>query len=170
MTVDEALAKEKGLSATEGVYVESVDKGGQLDAAGVEEGDVITAVDGKKVTTKEELEEILAGKEPGDELDITVDRNGKSVTYSVEVGEDLDPANASGAFGLGNSLSFDERGDDGIGGGNGSGNNAWVLPASIVGLLLLLGVAALVWWLMRRRNGGASDDDDDFWEEVPASA
>jgi Do/DeqQ family serine protease len=63
--------KEVDLGTNEGVYVSKVDADGAGAAAGLEEGDVITAVDGKKVTKMSELQEIMASKRPGDKLELT---------------------------------------------------------------------------------------------------
>ena len=51
--------------------------------AGLKEGDVITKVDGKKVTKMAELQEILNGKRPGDKMSITYLRNKKASTKTI---------------------------------------------------------------------------------------
>ncbi len=176
-TVDSALASEKGLDSKSGVYVEAVEPGGALDSAGVEKGDVIVAVNGKEVKSKEELDKLLADYKAGDELDITVERDGKRVTMPVIVGEDTSQ-NASSNGNLlasktnaqgGKSTTEPGSGADGAEDGAGSGAPIWLLPACLLGLLLVAGIAALVWWLMRRRNDDDGSDDD-FWEEAPSAA
>ena len=79
--------KEKGkeveLGTTEGVYVGEVSSDGAAHAAGIKEGDVITAVDGKKVTKFGELNEILANHRPGDKISVTYLRNKRNTTTSL---------------------------------------------------------------------------------------
>ena len=75
--------KELDLGTNEGVYVAKVDDDGAGAAAGLKAGDVITAIDGKKLTKMAELLEMMAGKRPGDKVSITFLRNKKSSTVNV---------------------------------------------------------------------------------------
>ena len=79
--------KEKGntpdFGTNDGIYVAKVNDNGTGDDAGLREGDVITQIDGKKVTKMAELQEILAGKRPGDKISITYMRNKKATTKTV---------------------------------------------------------------------------------------
>ena len=75
--------KELDLGTNEGVYVAKVDDDGAGAAAGLKTGDVITAIDGKKLTKMAELQEMMAGKRPGDKVSITFLRNKKSSTVNV---------------------------------------------------------------------------------------
>ena len=75
--------KEVDLGTNEGIYVAKVNPDGAGADAGLEEGDVITSIDGKKVTKMAELQEILASKRPGDKISITYLHNKKSVTKNV---------------------------------------------------------------------------------------
>ena len=79
--------KEKGntpdFGTNDGIYVAKVNDSGTGDDAGLREGDVITQIDGKKVTKMAELQEILAGKRPGDKISITYMRNKKATTKTI---------------------------------------------------------------------------------------
>ena len=75
--------KEIDLGTMEGIYVAKVIEDGAAEAAGLKEGDVITAVDGQKVTKFGELQGILAKKRPGDKVSITYLRAKKSHTVSA---------------------------------------------------------------------------------------
>ena len=75
--------KEVDLGTMEGIYVAKVVEDGAAEAAGLKEGDVITAVDGQKVTKFGELQGILAKKRPGDKVSLTYLRNKKSHTATV---------------------------------------------------------------------------------------
>ena len=71
------LAEEKKLDNVNGVYVAGTVEGGSADEAGIEEGDVIIAIQNQKVNTSSELQEAVARHQPGDKLKITVIRDGK---------------------------------------------------------------------------------------------
>jgi putative serine protease PepD len=69
-----------------GALVVSVQSGSPADKAGLERGDVVTAVDGKPVTGPDDLVAKIRGSNPGDKVSITVDRDGDSKTISVTLG------------------------------------------------------------------------------------
>lgn len=84
--VSEALAK--ALNAPRGsAQVASVEEDGAAGKAGVKEGDVIVAIDGKELTNANELLTIVATAMPGDELELTVLRDEKRRTINVVLGE-----------------------------------------------------------------------------------
>ncbi len=69
-----------------GARVGDVTVGGGAEAAGVQSGDVITAVDGNNVADSTELVVKVRAHAPGDTLTLTVDRNGQSVDLPVTLG------------------------------------------------------------------------------------
>ncbi len=75
--------KEIDLGTNEGIYVAKVVEDGAAADAGIEEGDVITAVDGQKVTKMAELQEILATKRPGDKVSLSYLHKKSKKTTSV---------------------------------------------------------------------------------------
>ncbi len=75
-----------GLSVDYGVMVKPQD-GGAAAKAGMENGDIIIAIDGKKVETTTELQKYLYEKNIGDTAEITVNRDGKEVKLEVVLGE-----------------------------------------------------------------------------------
>ena len=75
--------KELDLGTNEGIYVSKVESNSAGEAAGLKGGDVIVAVDGKKVTKMSELQELMAGKRPGDKLTITYLHNKKKENKTV---------------------------------------------------------------------------------------
>ena len=75
--------KDLDLGTNEGIYVSKVESNSAGEAAGLKEGDVIVAVDGKKVTKMSELQELMAGKRPGDKLTITYLHNKKKESKTV---------------------------------------------------------------------------------------
>ncbi len=50
-------------------------------------GDVITAVDGTKVTRADQLRTLIDGHRPGDKVKLTVARNGSTRTVTVTLAE-----------------------------------------------------------------------------------
>lgn len=75
--------KDVDLGTMEGVYVAKVDDDGAGAAAGLKEGDVITAAEGKKITNMAELQEIINSKRPGDKLTLTYMHNKHKNTKTV---------------------------------------------------------------------------------------
>ena len=75
--------KEIDLGTMEGVYVAKVEEEGSAAEAGLKEGDVITAVDGKKVVKMSELQEYLTNKRPGDKGTVTYLRKKAKKTATL---------------------------------------------------------------------------------------
>lgn len=76
-------SKDKDLGTVEGVYVAEVTDGSGAKAAGIEPGDVIVNIAGKKVHNMAELQENIAKHRPGDKVDVTVMRNKKEKMFNV---------------------------------------------------------------------------------------
>ena len=81
------VQKEKGetpdLGTTKGVYIVKVSDGSAAEAAGLEQGDVVTSIDGREVTKMSQLQEQIAQHKPGDKVNITYLRNKKTKNTSV---------------------------------------------------------------------------------------
>ena len=60
---------------------------GPSAAAGIEPGDVITAFDGEEITRQTSLLDLLFGREPGDVVTVTVERDGAPETIEITLGE-----------------------------------------------------------------------------------
>ncbi len=101
------LAKALKLTVSSGVLVNEVVKGGPADEAGVKGGDtsatieganlrlggdVITEVDGERVSDMEEVINAVNAASPGDEMELTVDRDGEKKTVTVTLGVRPDSA------------------------------------------------------------------------------
>jgi 2-alkenal reductase len=74
-------AQKAGLHASTGTKTLAV--GGFTYPVG---GDVITAFDGQKITTSEELQRAVDAKRPGDTVSVTYWRNGQSHTTQLKLG------------------------------------------------------------------------------------
>ena len=70
-----------------GVLVASVQAGGPAAHAGLEQGDLIVAVNGKQVRSTDDLATALADVKPGTTIPVKVDRHGTTTTLQVKVGE-----------------------------------------------------------------------------------
>jgi len=67
-----------------GVRIEGVSPGGPAAEAGVKAGDVIVAIQAKKVTTGRELVKAMESVEPGEKVALELRRDGKPVKLTVE--------------------------------------------------------------------------------------
>lgn len=77
------LGKDIDLGTMEGIYVAKVTEESAAEEAGLKEGDVITAIDGKEVNKMADLQEYLAKKRPGDKVSISYLRDKKKSTKTV---------------------------------------------------------------------------------------
>jgi serine protease Do len=85
-TIDGNLAKEKSLNVVRGVYVDTLLENSAAGAAGILPGDVITAVDGMETNSTPKLQEQIARRRPGDEVELSILRNGKKQNIKVQLG------------------------------------------------------------------------------------
>ena len=77
------IAEKEGLENIEGVYVAEVTEGGAAKVAGVQKGDVVTSINGKKVNTVTQLMETVRQYRPGDNVNLEVNRNGRHHNYEL---------------------------------------------------------------------------------------
>jgi S1-C subfamily serine protease len=102
-----AIADTLNLDVEEGAIVQDVTQGSPADDAGLQagdekvtiegqpisaNGDVITAVDGKAITGMDDLVAIVNTKQPGDQLELTVDRDGETMQITIDLAERPDDA------------------------------------------------------------------------------
>ena len=69
-----------------GAKVSQVLAGTPAANAGLQAGDLVTAVDGKSISSAAELESAVDAKKPGDTITLTVQRNGTTKTLTVKLG------------------------------------------------------------------------------------
>ncbi|MBR4523964.1 MAG: trypsin-like peptidase domain-containing protein [Bacteroidales bacterium] len=82
-TVNEEIAKKMKLATPEGVYVSEVVKGGAADKAGIKSEDIITEIDGTRITTMPELQAKVNSFHPGDKAVVKALRDGKPISFNV---------------------------------------------------------------------------------------
>ncbi|MGH9444042.1 MAG: Do family serine endopeptidase [Thermoanaerobaculia bacterium] len=85
--LDEDNMKAFGLNNMNGALVESVEPGQPADKAGVQHGDVIVKVDDREVVTTQDLISYVSSRPPGSKVRLEVNRGGKVMHLSVELGE-----------------------------------------------------------------------------------
>ncbi|MFL5721433.1 MAG: S1C family serine protease [Chloroflexota bacterium] len=77
-----------GQGEPQGVLVYAVQQGGPAAKAGIEQGDLITSVDGKQVADANELSMVLAALEPGKSVPVVVQKSdGSQSTVDVTLGQ-----------------------------------------------------------------------------------
>ena len=69
----------------EGVYVSQVTTGSPAQLAGLQAGDIITAIDGTAVTSMTDIQEILEDHKVGDQIKLSVTRSAKGKTEDGEL-------------------------------------------------------------------------------------
>ena len=85
--VSKETAEAFGLAKPAGALVNSVEKGGPADKAGIESGDIIVKVDGRDVKGSAELPRIITVVRPGTKVTLTIWRKGASREIAVTVAE-----------------------------------------------------------------------------------
>jgi len=81
------IAENLGMKAPEGALVAEPQANGPASKAGVEAGDVITAVNGTRVKDAKDLAKQIGGMAPGATVKLNVWRNGGEKTFSLTLGE-----------------------------------------------------------------------------------
>lgn len=121
--VSRALRSQLGLPSDQGVLVDAVAPESPAAEAGIKEGDLMLTIDGESVATPEELEEILAGYEVGDMVEVEILRDGKRQTLEVTLAAQpenadqpghppADGGNQAGGAGNGGRIEVELEGGD----------------------------------------------------------
>jgi S1-C subfamily serine protease len=86
-TADHAFIGITGADAESGALVRDVTAGGPADLAGLQPGrDVIVAAGGEAVSGMEDLIAIVNTRQPGEEIELEVERDGERRSVTVELG------------------------------------------------------------------------------------
>lgn len=83
--VDAATAKAIGLDKPRGVLIQNIVEGGSAENADIKEGDVILKVDGKEINQPNQLQAHVARKRAGDEVELTLYRDGDEISRTVKL-------------------------------------------------------------------------------------
>jgi len=85
-TLTPDLKSQYGLVPSSGAVILYVTPGAPGAAAGLRQGDVIVAVNGRKITTADQVTEITKAAKPGDVIKVAIARGSTTHTYSVTLG------------------------------------------------------------------------------------
>jgi serine protease Do len=86
-TVDQLTIVQFGLPVDSGALVRDVAPGGPTDRAGIEPGDVIVGIGGQGVSGTADVRDLLAGREPGENVQVdVVHLDGNQETITVVLG------------------------------------------------------------------------------------
>ncbi|GBD89802.1 putative periplasmic serine endoprotease DegP-like precursor [bacterium BMS3Abin04] len=83
--VDAATAKAVGLAKPTGVMIQNIVKDGSAASADIKAGDIILKIDNKVVNQPNELQGYVATKRAGDEVTLTLFRNGDTIERTVKL-------------------------------------------------------------------------------------
>jgi serine protease Do len=84
--IPQADLDEFEVSASSGAFVSSIQPGSAAERGGLQEGDVITRIDGERVTSNTDVGDIIRSRNAGDEITIEYERAGRKETVTVELG------------------------------------------------------------------------------------
>ena len=91
MTVTPNLAKRQNIAVNHGALVAQVQSGSPAQKAGIKKGDVVTAVNGRSISTSAELRNTIGLTQPGTKVQVTLNRNGNSKTFNVVLAKAATP-------------------------------------------------------------------------------
>jgi serine protease Do len=118
--LDQDLASALAIKESKGVLIGGVEPNGPAAKAGVQPGDVVTAVDGRAIVIPRDLAEAVAGVKPGGVVTLQLLRDGRPVEQRVTLGQSPETreARASGEerqsqANLGLALAPNGRGGEG---------------------------------------------------------
>lgn len=81
------LQQQYGLSRSSGLLIAEVAPNSPAAAAGLQQGDIIVEVDGQEITDSANLATLVRGMKPGDQVQLTIDRNGQEQNVTVTLAE-----------------------------------------------------------------------------------
>ena len=85
--VDSDLQVMDSLSVDHGVLIVELQSDGPAAQAGLQQGDVIVAIDGKQVDNNASLGDVLATRSPHDKVSVSLYRGDQRLTFTVTLGE-----------------------------------------------------------------------------------
>jgi putative serine protease PepD len=85
--LDESVVEQHSITSDAGAFVQTVNAGSGAEVAGIAEGDVIVAVDGRRVRNATDVGQAVRSHDPGDSIEIVVEREGEEVTLTATLGD-----------------------------------------------------------------------------------
>ncbi len=87
VTITPAIAAQNNLPVQEGVVIATVDPGSPAAQAGLQEGDVITAADGQRITQDADLRRAIQTHQIGDTMSLTILRGGQQLSVQAKLAQ-----------------------------------------------------------------------------------
>ncbi|HZH74030.1 MAG TPA: Do family serine endopeptidase [Mariniphaga sp.] len=78
-SVNAQLTRDEDLKVNSGAYIDSVIVGSAAEKAGLQKGDVVVEIEGRRINQSSQLQEMVARQRPGDEIEMVINRNGKEI-------------------------------------------------------------------------------------------
>jgi putative serine protease PepD len=84
--INPAVSERYGVTATSGAFIQTVSPGSGAEQAGLQEGDVIVAIDGRRIRSAADVGQVVRSMQPGDTIEITWERQGEEQTGTATLG------------------------------------------------------------------------------------
>jgi serine protease Do len=104
--IDATMSRALNLATTDGILVAQVVEDGPAKKAGVQDGDVILEVDGRKVTNASQFRAYVASQVPGKSIKLKINREGRNRDITVR----LEELPAEGTLAAGQDALWDRIG------------------------------------------------------------
>ncbi|WP_309646865.1 trypsin-like peptidase domain-containing protein [Nocardioides sp.] len=88
------VANATGAEVTEGAQIGEITDGSAAKSAGLQAGDVVTRIDDQVITGSDSLVATIRSYRPGDEVEVTFERDGESQTTSLTLDSDADTSSS----------------------------------------------------------------------------
>ncbi len=83
LEVNEEIADSFDLENIEGIVIARLEEGGAAQKAGLRRGDIILFIEKTKIRTKSDFDEKMSFYRPGDQLEMTIQRDGKVIVKTL---------------------------------------------------------------------------------------
>ena len=87
VTISDVSAESQSYGLPEGAAIRSVTENGPAAEAGLQTGDIVTAVNGEAISNSSDLKKYVQAAAAGDEMGLTVYRQGQTLTLTITIGE-----------------------------------------------------------------------------------
>jgi putative serine protease PepD len=84
--LDASVRSSFGVTASAGALITRVDNDSAAADAGLEAGDVVVELEGDPIVTNQDLTEAITGRAPGDQVSLTIERQGRRRSFDVTLG------------------------------------------------------------------------------------
>lgn len=88
------VANATGAEVTEGAQIGEITDGSAAKSAGLQAGDVVTRIDDQVITGSDSLVATIRSYRPGDEVEVTFERDGESQTTTLTLDSDADTSSS----------------------------------------------------------------------------